>query len=65
MIEQNNGPRFLIDKTAGEVVSAHNRLVDAKRSGEPELQEQAMRSLLEVLVSKPGAIEVLAAAEES
>lgn len=65
MIEQNDGSRFQIDRTAGEVVNAHNRLVEAKKSGEPELQAEAMQSLLRVLANEPGAIEVLVAAQES
>ena len=55
------GPRFEIDPTAGEVVTATNTLVDAKKSGGESAQKEAMQGLLEVLANRPGAVDVFSA----
>ncbi len=57
------GPRFEIDQTAGEVVMAHNTLIDAKQRGGEE-QARAIEQLADLLANKPGAIEVISAMQE-
>lgn len=63
MTEQRVGPRFEIDPTAGEVVIAHNMVLDAKKRGGEE-QERAIMHLAELLANRPGAVDIISAMQE-